>query len=205
MTTINTYLNDLCNLVVDDNIDSKNNKQIKDIYENDKSLAIRIILKENKNYYLKITNGFSLITDEEFSGLILDAINLSLQYDYEDLKDSNYIYLSGMILRNLLLDRKKELKSDKKYLNNYDSVSFENKSILVDKTLQSYEISYKEIQLEDCINKSNISEIKKDILLIILNSRKRVTLEEIGKQLGCTKQNVSKHLKGISKDLENLI
>lgn len=204
MTTINTYLNDLCNILVDDDIDSKNNKQIKEIYENDNSLAIRVILKENKNYYLKIVNSFSLIADEEFSGLILDAINLSLQYDYKDLEDSNYTYLSGMILRNLLLERKRELKSDRKYLNNYDSISLDA-IVLVGNVLESYEVSYKEIQLEDCINRSGISDIRKDILLTILNSRKKITQKEIGEQLGCSKQNINKHLKGISKELENLI
>lgn len=189
------------------NIDTKDNKKIKDLYIVNKNRAIELLVKDNSNYYYEIVSDFKSISEEYLLGAILDSIYEALEKYELDNKDKTYITLSGIILKNKLINKIKHNSTKKKGGESKDSsfddiknkgYDFDNKSVL---NWRENLNGYSKFDIIDAINTNkNLSIIQKQIAIMCVKSEGRVFQEDLAKQFNMSQQAISYHLKKIRKE-----
>lgn len=192
-----------------EDINTHDNEKIKEIYEEDRSSAIALMLKQNHKYYKKVLKDYSKFDDDFLLGSLLDAINEALSdFSPEDISNINYMILSVNILKYKISHRNDYKEAYKRTLD-FDTInSFENikeKSKEPTEGIFDYcgELDpFKKIELESDIKSSNLTGMQKKILLFIIECEGKVTLRDIGEYFGFSKQNAWEHLQKIKENCD---
>jgi len=202
---MNNKLGDLLkNIEKDERIDTKNNYQIKRVYERDPNIAIKQVLKQNKGYYYKIISNYSFVSDSFILGAILDSINKALsQLNPKDVS-TTYVIYSGTILKHLVSEERKkgfaQKRGGKEKDTSFEKIqsegyNFEEESLI---RWEDNINEFKRIELKDYIERSNeLLDIQKKIAKIYIEANGKVNQDDVSEKLGITQQAVSYHLSKI--------
>lgn len=200
--------------LINDNIDYTKVDNFKELCDENLSDAISFLLFENVNYYLTIVNDFHNLSNDFIVGAILDSIYKSIEeIDYCN-TIKNYIRLSGKILKRNLLDEvktknyyKRKIDSKNVDVGSYEDISRHNVGIDEDMIIKTNSPinSFDKIEMRESVEKSNLIDIRKQILLIIIEGEAKVSVTDISKELNVSQPNITYHLNVLKKDHKTLL
>ena len=200
--------------ILNGDVDYTEINNFKNLCDTNISDAISLLLFNNINYYLTIVNDFHNLSNDFIVGSILDSIYIAIEEIDYCKSIHNYIRFSGKILKRNLLD---EVKTKNYYKRKIDSKNIEvdsfedisrnnvgiNEDMVID--LNSPINKLDKVEMKESILNEDLLEIRREILLMIVEGEGKITVTDIADELGVSQQNISYHLKVLKNKKKTLL